>query len=208
MRSKPDQPSSKLARMAKSLVATAAMGSLVLFIGAARPIKPRKVSIPTMPRPTRTVSVTLAPAALPAELAPAAAAAAAAAEFDQAAELLEDARPAVAILGPSTEISKRPRVMRMEVTAYCACTKCCGPKAQGITASGLHVSHNEGKFVAADTDVLPMYTKIIIPGYDARPVPVIDRGGAIKGHKLDLYFPTHEEALEWGRQWVDVTVIE
>src|SRR5688500_12547387 len=33
----------------------------------------------------------------------------------------------------------RTRVMRMEVTAYCPCTKCCGPKAQGITASGKHV---------------------------------------------------------------------
>jgi 3D (Asp-Asp-Asp) domain-containing protein len=199
MPSTPDHPSSKFAGFAKSLLASAALGSLMLFIGAARPAKPRKMSIPTMPRPTRTVAI--AHTALPAELAPAA-------EFDHDAELLEDARPAVAILGPSIEIGKKPRVMRMDVTAYCACTKCCGPKAQGITASGLHVSHNEGKFVAADTDVFPMYTKLIIPGYDAQPVPVIDRGGAIKGHKLDLYFPTHEEALEWGRQWVDVTVIE
>lgn len=97
----------------------------------------------------------------------------------------------------------------MEVTAYCACTKCCGPNAQGITASGLPVSHNGGAFVAADTSVMPMYTKLQIPGYHGgKSVPVIDRGGAIKGYKLDLYYPTHEEALKWGRQRVLVTVVE
>lgn len=101
------------------------------------------------------------------------------------------------------------RVMRMEVTAYCPCTKCCGSNAQGITASGKLVDYNGGKFVAADTRVLPFGKKLVIPGYaDGAPVEVIDRGGAIKGNKLDLYFPTHQEALIWGRQSLDVTVFE
>src|SRR5207249_4688799 len=43
------------------------------------------------------------------------------------------------------------RAVVMEVTAYCPCPKCCGPDAQGITASGRRVSQNGGKFVAADT---------------------------------------------------------
>lgn len=102
----------------------------------------------------------------------------------------------------------RARVVRMEVTAYCPCTKCCGPSAQGVTASGLPVSHNGGRFVAADTSVLPFGTKLVIPGYHAvGPVEVIDRGGAIKGKRLDVYYPTHAAALQWGRQWVDVTVV-
>ena len=101
------------------------------------------------------------------------------------------------------------RVMRMEVTAYCPCTKCCGSNAQGITASGKLVDYNGGKFVAADTRLLPFGKKLVVPGYaDGAPVEVIDRGGAIKGNKLDLYFPTHEEALIWGRQMLDVTVFE
>jgi 3D (Asp-Asp-Asp) domain-containing protein len=123
------------------------------------------------------------------------------------AELLHDARDnavtAVAVIGP------RVRTMRMEVTAYCPCTKCCGENAQGITASGRDVSYNNSRFVAADTSVLPFHTKLSIPGYsNGATVEVIDRGGAIKGNKLDLYFPTHEEALQWGRQWVDVTIVE
>ena len=182
---------SKPVRIARSLLATAAAASLILFIGAARPAKPRKITLPTMPRPTRTVSILPAPPAISLD-----------------GELLQDAPPAAATLRPTPSLDKKSRIVKMEVTAYCACTKCCGPDAQGITASGLHVSHNKGKFVAADNDVLAMYTRVIVPGYDSRPVPVIDRGGAIKGYKLDLYFPTHEEALQWGRQIIDVTVIE
>jgi 3D (Asp-Asp-Asp) domain-containing protein len=122
------------------------------------------------------------------------------------AELLQEATTAAAVYTPAAV--RRVRVIRMEVTAYCACTKCCGENAEGITASGRPVSYNNSRFVAADTDVLPFRTKLVIPGYDAAPVEVIDRGGAIKGNKLDLFFPTHEEALEWGRQMVDVTVVE
>jgi 3D (Asp-Asp-Asp) domain-containing protein len=37
---------------------------------------------------------------------------------------------------------------------------------------------------------------------------VLDRGGAIKGNKLDVFFPTHAEALKWGRQRIAVTVLD
>jgi len=100
-----------------------------------------------------------------------------------------------------------PRVVMMEVTAYCACPRCCGPDAAGVTASGKEVSYNDGKFVAADRR-LPFGTKLVIPGYSDEPVEVIDRGGAIKGDKLDVFFPTHEAALEWGRQHVPVTILD
>jgi 3D (Asp-Asp-Asp) domain-containing protein len=114
------------------------------------------------------------------------------------------------ITAPAVASAPHVRQIMMEVTAYCPCTKCCGPKAQGITASGKHVSYNAGRFVAADTKQLPFGTKLLIPGYTtgATPVEVIDRGGAIKGNKLDLFFPTHQQALQWGRQHVMVTVIE
>jgi len=100
------------------------------------------------------------------------------------------------------------RIVMMEVTAYCPCPKCCGPKAAGITASGKAIGYNEGRFVAADSS-LPFGTKLVIPGYSAgQQVEVIDRGGAIKGNKLDVFFATHTEALKWGRRHIAVTVIE
>ena len=110
---------------------------------------------------------------------------------------------------PRPVVAARTRQMLMEVTAYCPCPRCCGPRAQGITASGRRVSYNGGKFVAADTRLLKFNTKLRIPGYaNNLPVEVIDRGGAIKGNKLDVYFPTHQEARKWGRQKLWVTVEE
>jgi 3D (Asp-Asp-Asp) domain-containing protein len=110
---------------------------------------------------------------------------------------------------PPVLTSGRTRMMLMEVTAYCACHRCCGPRAQGITASGRRVSYNGGRFVAADTKILKFNTKLMIPGYaNNQPVEVIDRGGAIKGNKLDVYFATHQEARKWGRQKLWVTVVE
>jgi 3D (Asp-Asp-Asp) domain-containing protein len=110
---------------------------------------------------------------------------------------------------PPAEMQPRTRQILMEVTAYCPCPRCCGEWADGITASGKPVSYNNSRFVAADTRMLPFGTELIIPGYNGgRPVEVQDRGGAIKGHKLDLFFPTHQEALQWGRQRLMVTVVE
>ncbi|MGN6724584.1 MAG: 3D domain-containing protein, partial [Tepidisphaeraceae bacterium] len=37
-------------------------------------------------------------------------------------------------------------------------------------------------------------------------VPVLDRGGAIKGYHLDVFFPSHQQALDWGRRWVVVEI--
>lgn len=99
------------------------------------------------------------------------------------------------------------RVMRMVVTAYCPCSKCCGQNANGITASGKLVNYNAGRFVAADAS-LPFGTKILIPGYSAASVEVLDRGGAIRGNRIDVFFPTHQQALQWGRQTLDVTIAE
>ena len=95
----------------------------------------------------------------------------------------------------------------MEVTAYCACTHCCGKNAKGITASGKPVSYNGGKFVAADLSVLNFGTQLRIPGYADAPVEVVDTGSAIVGNRLDVFFDSHEEALQWGRQTLPVKVV-
>jgi 3D (Asp-Asp-Asp) domain-containing protein len=97
----------------------------------------------------------------------------------------------------------------MAVTAYCPCKKCCGPHAHGITASGYSVHYNGGKFVAADVDRLPFGTHLSIPGYHGgMMVPVIDTGNAIRGNRLDVYFPTHEMAMRWGVKYLPVTIEE
>jgi len=87
-----------------------------------------------------------------------------------------------------------------EVTAYCPCELCCGEYADGITASG-HIIRIGDRFCAADS-IIPFGKYLDIPGYGY--VPVLDRGGAIKGRKLDVFFNTHQEALEWGRKKLEI----
>lgn len=79
-------------------------------------------------------------------------------------------------------------------TAYCPCAKCCG-KTDGITASGTKAT--AGRTIAVDPSVIPYGTEVIINGitYVAE-----DCGGAVKGNDIDIFFNTHEEALNFGRQ--------
>ncbi|WP_432799291.1 3D domain-containing protein [Poriferisphaera sp. WC338] len=97
----------------------------------------------------------------------------------------------------------------MVVTAYSPDARSCGKWADGITASGKSVWTNGMKLVAADKRLFKFGTILTVPGYNGeRPVPVLDRGGAIKGNKLDVLYPTHEIAKQWGVQKLEVTVWE
>jgi 3D (Asp-Asp-Asp) domain-containing protein len=104
---------------------------------------------------------------------------------------------------------RRVRQINMLTTAYSPDARSCGKWADGYTASGYSVWTNGMKLVAADTKVLPFGSLVTIPGYNGgRPVPVLDRGGKIKGNRLDLLYPTHEVALKWGAQNLTVDVWE
>jgi 3D (Asp-Asp-Asp) domain-containing protein len=93
----------------------------------------------------------------------------------------------------------------MRVTAYCPCKKCCGPHAAGITASGHTITPGES-FVAGPPE-LPFGTAILIPGYNNDlPVKVLDRGGAIQGDHIDVFFSDHDTALDWGVRYLTVTI--
>lgn len=89
-----------------------------------------------------------------------------------------------------------------KVTAYCPCAACCG-KTDGITASGTKAA--EGRTVAVDPQLIPYGTELVINGntYIAE-----DTGGSVKGHKLDIFFNSHLEALEWGVQEHEVFIYE
>jgi 3D (Asp-Asp-Asp) domain-containing protein len=110
---------------------------------------------------------------------------------------------------PTTELVS---LGEFRITAYCHCEICCGNWAknrpvdedgsvQVFTASGdLAV---EGVTIAADTSVLPFGTEVIID--DVRYI-VQDRGKAIKGNKIDVYFENHQDALEFGVQYKEVFI--
>lgn len=77
----------------------------------------------------------------------------------------------------------------------------------GITYSGIKVKRDLYSTIAADLSVFPLGTILYIPNYGYG--VVADIGGAIKGNKIDLYFETVADVYnEWGKQEVDVYVIE
>lgn len=103
-------------------------------------------------------------------------------------------------------------------TGYCNCGICCSwqlndkgepvvnagpgkgrPKKVGVTFTG--TTAHPGT-IAADPKLFPFGTRIYVPGYG--PGCVEDIGGAIRGRHLDLWFPTHEEARQWGRRRITV----
>ena len=116
------------------------------------------------------------------------------------------------ILDPSIRwFNGRParpaRTVWMLVTAYSPDERSCGRWADGVTASLHEVHTNAQCLVAADTRLLPMGSMVSIPGYDqGRIVPVLDRGGQIKGARLDVLLPTDGAARNWGARRVPVTV--
>ena len=124
----------------------------------------------------------------------------------------EVAPPERAAFPPPTEDEKGDVL----VTGYCNCGVCCGwrlswlglgppvytygpmrgeRKKVGVTARGTVAKHGT---VAADPQVFPFGTRLLIPGYGTGVVE--DVGGAIKGRHIDVWFPSHQTALTWGRR--------
>lgn len=77
----------------------------------------------------------------------------------------------------------------------------------GITYSGVKVKRDLYSTVAADLNVFPIGTILFIPGYGYG--VVADKGGAIKGNKVDLYYETVNDVYnEWGKKTLEVYVVE
>lgn len=89
-----------------------------------------------------------------------------------------------------------------KVTAYCPCSKCCGKWSNGITAMG--TTAKAGRTVAASSQ-FSFGTKLLING---KVYTVEDRGGAIKGNRIDMYVNSHSEALRWGVKYLPVKVVK
>ena len=115
-----------------------------------------------------------------------------------------------------------PQELTLLTTGYCDCGICCswerswlrlgapvyasGPlkgqrKAVGVTATGTHTRHGTA---AVDRTRFPYGTIFEVPGYGyARGE---DAGGAIKGDHIDLWFPSHQAAKNWGKRRLRVRV--
>lgn len=87
------------------------------------------------------------------------------------------------------------------VTAYCPCPICCGEYSNMVnptTASGAPAV--EGVTCAAPSN-FAFGTELIVDGHT---YTVQDRGGAINGNHLDIYFSNHQAALNFATGYYEV----
>ncbi len=106
--------------------------------------------------------------------------------------------------------SKYP-VKKVVATGYTAGYESTGKNPDhpefGITYSGVKVKRDLYSTVAADLSVFPIGTILFIPEYGFG--VVADKGGAIKGNRVDLYYETVDDVYtNWGKKELDVYVIE
>ncbi|MDO8885687.1 3D domain-containing protein [Candidatus Oleimmundimicrobium sp.] len=98
--------------------------------------------------------------------------------------------------------TKRSGTLRMLATGYCPCPICTG-SGDGITAIGLKAGYG---IAAVDPSVIPLGSRLYISGYGEAIAG--DVGGKIKKNHIDLCFNAHQEALNWGKRWVIVEILD
>lgn len=135
--------------------------------------------------------------------------------FQRAASLVVDGivgpatRQALGLTGTATSAVSRGgsaagsgRVLTLVATAYDGCYKCNYPYYGYPSYIGLPLARG---IVAVDPNVIPMGTRLYVEGYGE--AIAADQGNAIKGNRIDLYFDTHQQALDYGMKTVKVTIL-
>ncbi len=112
---------------------------------------------------------------------------------------------------PVDQLSVKAKYV-MNATAYDAgfesCGKHPGDPGYGITATGMRACYG---VVAVDPRVIPLGSKVYVTSADGSYVYgcaiAADTGGAIKGNRIDLFYPSRADALQFGRRNVVVYVL-
>jgi 3D (Asp-Asp-Asp) domain-containing protein/peptidoglycan hydrolase CwlO-like protein len=100
----------------------------------------------------------------------------------------------VEISAPLPPLAAGPRTLTVSSSGY---------TLRGRTATGIPTAPG---VVAVDPSVIPLGTRLSIPGYGTG--IAADTGGAIQGNTIDLWFPTTAQALQWGRRTVTITLLQ
>jgi 3D (Asp-Asp-Asp) domain-containing protein/peptidoglycan hydrolase CwlO-like protein len=102
------------------------------------------------------------------------------------------AQAATAAPIPASPLVTGVRTITVSATGY---------SLPGHTATGLPVGLG---VVAVDPAVIPLGTRMTIPGYGEG--IAADTGSAVHGYEIDLWFPTVAAALAWGRRTLTITL--
>lgn len=143
-------------------------------------------------------------------------------------ELVEEPVPAVERIVPAVEVSYTepvievveeiaPAPIEYRVTGYCSCEKCCGKWSlnRPLDENGNEIVYGASGAVlesgVSSGGTLPFGTQVELEGYGT--VVVQDRGADWLTDKfgenwIDIYFSSHEEAKEFGLQYLNGVIVE
>lgn len=110
----------------------------------------------------------------------------------KSAQLTASAAPPVSVPAPAPAPAAGGRALTVSSTGY---------SLPGHTATGLPVGWG---VVAVDPNVIPLGTKMTVPGYGEG--VAADTGSAVRGNDIDLWFPTLAQARAWGRRTLTITL--
>jgi 3D (Asp-Asp-Asp) domain-containing protein len=119
--------------------------------------------------------------------------------------------PVVLAPEPVVVEAPAPEWQTFEATAYIAL---CDTGCSGITKTGIDVrnatTHKGKRVIAVDPSVIPLDTTVDIRLADGTTFEATaqDTGSAIRGHRLDLLVSSEDRAWQFGRQTVEVRIIE
>lgn len=111
------------------------------------------------------------------------------------------AEPTISKMETTTEEPTTESLVNLgefKLTAYCPCNKCSG---QWGTQTSTGATATQGRTIAVDPNAIPYGTVVVINGQE---YVAEDTGSAIKEKRIDIYFDSHEAALEFGVQYVEV----
>ncbi len=116
-------------------------------------------------------------------------------------EIIQEPQPCIVAEGNLTNVSRGGQrivfrhAYEMEASAY--------TYSGNRTATGKHPAVG---LIAVDPSVIPLGTQLYVEGYGY--AVAADTGGAIKGHKVDLFFESVSECMNWGKRKVKVYVLD
>lgn len=104
----------------------------------------------------------------------------------------------------NTPVASEEATKEITVTATAYTASC--PGCSGITATGINIKDNpDKKVISVDPSVIPLGSEVYVEGYGY--AVAADTGGAIKGNRIDVFIPEQQDAINWGKQQVEVKIL-
>ncbi|MGM5004823.1 LysM peptidoglycan-binding domain-containing protein [Bacillus licheniformis] len=118
----------------------------------------------------------------------------------------EAAAAAAPVKQESAPKQNQPVNVQKEITVTATAYTANDGGISGITKTGVDLNANRNaKVIAVDPSVIPLGTKVYVEGYGEATAE--DTGGAIKGHKIDVFIPDKKDAFNWGVKTVKVKIL-